>query len=136
MEERSLYIMGRTIIGMLIVAAIAIPFLVAQASIVIPPPPPGPVDQDLDGVTDDIDVCSDTVNDPEPNEKHYSWLGGETFTTKDPKTKQLVSSEYTLQQTQGCSCLQILEQKSGEDNGEEKYGCTKGIMDNYIKGLE
>lgn len=105
----------------------------ANAAIIIPPSDGD--DMDEDGVMDDVDLCADTAMDPVPNEKHYSWMGGEVFMTTDPKTKELVESSYTITDTQGCSCAQILEEKSGENNGEQKYACTKGTMDNYIKNI-
>gem|GEM_PF-5429483 len=103
----------------------------AQAAVIAPPDEEN--DADNDGVTDDTDMCLGTDFDANPLEKHYAWLGGERFMTTDPKTKLLVASNYFLTDTQGCACAQILEQKSGNNNGEQKYDCSKGTMDNFIK---
>lgn len=105
----------------------------AHAWIIIPPPPP-PADADQDGVEDDVDLCLDSeLSSVDLNPNHHIWMGGEYFTTKDSKTKDLVDSEYSIQETQGCTCAQILEQKPGNNNGEEKHGCTKGTIENFIE---
>jgi parallel beta-helix repeat protein len=94
----------------------------------------------LDGVQLDLapgenffDRCPNSVSDPEPKENHYSWLGGKMFKTLDSKTKSLVDSEYTLTQTKGCTCAQILEITTGQKQGQEKAACSKGAMDKFIR---
>jgi hypothetical protein len=80
-----------------------------------------------------FDRCPNSVSDEEPLENHYSWLGGEFFKTRDPKTKELVNSGYRMTQTKGCTCAQILEQTSGQEKGQVKAGCTKETMDKFIR---
>lgn len=94
----------------------------------------------LDGVQLDLapgesffDRCPNSVPDQEPEEKHYSWLAGGMFKTRDSKTKSLVDSEYSLAQTKGCTCAQILEITAGKKKGQEKAACTKGTMDKFIR---
>jgi len=41
-------------------------------------------------------------------------------------------SGYTLNDTFGCSCEQILFCKPGENRGEQKFGCTSGTMSNWM----
>lgn len=124
--------MNRKKTYLLLVLALATAFaLKTQAAIILPPPTDD--DADMDGVVDAVDLCADTATELPPSENHHSWLGGEFFSTTDPKTKNLVDSEYSIIETNGCSCEQILEEKSGNNNGEGKYGCTKGTMDNFIK---
>lgn len=78
------------------------------------------------------DLCPNSVADPEPNENHFSWVGGAMFKTKDPKTKTLVDSQYSMTQTGGCTCNQILEKTSGQERGQEKVGCTKETLDKFV----
>jgi hypothetical protein len=50
--------------------------------------------------------------------KDYSWV--------------IASSDYTLQDTFGCTCADILAKKPGSDRGQLRYGCTKGTLDSWI----
>ena len=78
------------------------------------------------------DLCPNSVVDPTPLPNNYSWTGGANFMTTDSKTKQLVASGYTMLQTNGCSCAQILAGTSGQEKGQLKNGCTKETLDKYI----
>jgi DNA-binding beta-propeller fold protein YncE len=78
------------------------------------------------------DLCPNSVTDSEPNENRFSWVGGAMFKTKDPKTKALVDSQYSMAQTKGCTCGQILEKTSGQERGQEKAGCTKETLDKFV----
>lgn len=80
-----------------------------------------------------FDSCPNSVPDSKPNENRFSWLGGDNFMTRDPKTKELVASPYTLEQVKGCTCAQILEKTSGEEKGQASSGCTKETMEKFIK---
>jgi hypothetical protein len=96
-------------------------------------------DSDNDGVPDLVDKCKST-NLPEvfsggllPN--HYGDVDGDRiFEVKaSSKGNPLVDSTYTLTKTYGCSCLQILDIKPGGNQGEKKFGCTQGTLDDFIK---
>ena len=78
------------------------------------------------------DLCPNSVVDSTPNPNSYSWLGGTNFMTTDPKTKQLVDSSYSMVQTNGCSCAQILADTVGQEKGQLKSGCTKETLETYI----
>lgn len=89
-------------------------------------------DSDNDGVADSADSCQNSVVEAEPAVRHYSWLGGTYLKTRDSKTKALVDSEYSMTVTRGCTCAQIIALKPGENSGEDKQGCSKGTMENFI----
>jgi len=44
-----------------------------------------------------------------------------------------VDSEFTLADTGGCTCAQIIELLPGKKKGHEKHGCPKGIMKKWIQ---
>ncbi|GEM_PF-4132475 len=79
-----------------------------------------------------FDRCPNSVADPAPLENRISWLGGTNFSTKDPKTKDNVESSYTMKQTKGCTCAQILEKTKGNEKGQLKGGCTKETLESFI----
>jgi parallel beta-helix repeat protein len=91
-----------------------------------------PFDSDGDGVNDDVDACSGSIIDAGPVAGTYAWLGGLYLKTADQKTKQVVDSTYSMVQTNGCTCAQIVASKAGSDKGQLKNGCTRGTMENYI----
>lgn len=80
-----------------------------------------------------FDRCPNSAADLEPNENHFAWTSGGYFQTRDPKTKALVDSQYSLTQTKGCTCAQILEKTAGQEKGQVQAGCTKETLDNFIK---
>ena len=96
-------------------------------------------DDDNDNVLDEDDSCPNTllpeaVPTKELKPNHHADVDGDSvFETVMPKGKVVVDSSYSLADTFGCSCEQILEIKPGNDNGEMKHGCTKGTMDNWVQ---
>ena len=99
------------------------------------------VDQDSDGECDSgkasslcagSDSCPNSVFDSDPAENTFVWKGGPFFKTVNPATKAVVDSNYSMADTSGCTCAQILTTKPGNNAGELKNGCTKGTMDNSI----
>jgi hypothetical protein len=92
-------------------------------------------DADGDGVMDNADKCLWTTL-PEVfaklNPNHYGDLDGDRI-FEVGSAKGYTDSTYTIKKTSGCSCQQILAQKPGNNEGEKKFGCTKGTIDNSIK---
>ncbi|MFQ5647965.1 MAG: thrombospondin type 3 repeat-containing protein, partial [Candidatus Aenigmatarchaeota archaeon] len=89
-------------------------------------------DVDGDGVPDDVDKCPGTTldilqNTLKPNNHYYTdnawWTN-----TGSANSPDIVLSQYTMTDTFGCSCGQILYCKPGDNNGELKYGCSPGTM--------
>ena len=92
-------------------------------------------DEDLDGVEDSLDLCPNTFIPEQivPQEMmgsgryalislEYDEDGYAKFSSgKSKKT-------FTTEDTQGCSCEQILEKKTGNLSGHYKYGCSQGIL--------
>jgi hypothetical protein len=113
-------------------------------------------DSDNDGVPDSQDKCPNTVL-PESIPKlsllpwHYADVDGDrTFETAklikgkcvgdnidDFKKCKLgiVDSEYTLTDTHGCSCEQILKLKPGNNIGEKMFGCSRGTIEVFTKQM-
>jgi hypothetical protein len=103
----------------------------------------GSVDSDGDGVTNDMDLCADTAipeaSVPESghlNPNHYAVLtAGGLFARGEPRGKgDGADTEFSLNDTRGCSCEQIIESMEiGE--GHRKYGCSRGIMLEWLASL-
>ncbi|MBW2981794.1 hypothetical protein KY343_02835 [Candidatus Woesearchaeota archaeon] len=101
---------------------------------------PTGADDDGDGVSDDQDKCPNTII-PEgvptdvlrPN--NYAQTDSDTFfetNTGSAANPFITDSGYTIVDTYGCSCEQILFCKPGQDVGEQKWGCTEGTMNVWI----
>jgi len=101
-------------------------------------------DCDEDGVLDVNDKCLGTATD-EPEVKlgvnRHVWSGGDYFKTLVPGKKGAkieAPSPFSLTDTYGCSCEQILEKMkdaTGFDfKGHDKYGCSKSIIEDWIAG--
>jgi hypothetical protein len=92
-------------------------------------------DGDNDGVADQQDKCPGTVL-PEVfaklNPNNYGDIDGDKI-FEVGSAKGYADSTYTITKTSGCGCQQILAQKPGNNEGEKKFGCTKGTMENFIK---
>ena len=103
----------------------------------------GSFDSDGDGVADDKDLCADTVipeaSVPESghlNPNHYAVLtAGGIFTRGEPRGNGGgADTEFSLTDTRGCSCEQIIE-TMGLGEGHRKYGCSRGIMLEWLASL-
>ncbi|MGS2719726.1 endonuclease/exonuclease/phosphatase family protein [Paraglaciecola aestuariivivens] len=85
-------------------------------------------DSDNDSVVDGVDMCANT-NIPETapskglNPNHFALLDGDIWFDTKGKAKD----SFSLQDTKGCSCEQIVEQQ-GLGKGHLKHGCSTGVM--------
>ena len=95
-------------------------------------------DGDIDGVKDDIDMCpgtsADTLTLPKGiGTNRWIW-NGTTWETKLPKGVGPEKS-FTMENTRGCSCEQILGEMDGKKTGHHKFGCSISVMEDFIAGL-
>jgi hypothetical protein len=99
-----------------------------------------PLDSDGDGVPDGQDRCEQTrMPEPPPSEglgmNRWALIDGDgTFDTRTANDKG-PKRTFTLQDTGGCSCTQIIE-KLGLGEGHRKQGCSTGEMEQWIKSLK
>ena len=122
--------MKKTIIILSVILILGI-FAVAKKG---PVPPPFP-DTDEDGVGDSKDLCPGTVlpeSIPDLESKHYADIDGDKIFETEKKGT-IVDSKYTLVDTYGCSCEQILDQKSGDIEDELESGCTSKTIKTFIR---
>jgi hypothetical protein len=98
------------------------------------------IDPDNDGVCGDDDVCPDTdvANDgPSVELKKNHWVLSEETSPEGHYLFETAGSPsgrtYTIMDTYGCSCAQIIEHCS-YGKGLEKFGCPNGAMD-YWTGM-
>ena len=98
-------------------------------------------DLDGDGVFDDEDECLGTTDEDVPEIKlkpnHFVLGSDGTFVKGEPKGKKEgtgiagTDKAFTIQDTRGCSCEQIIEQLE-LGNGHRKFGCSPGVMDCWV----
>ena len=91
-----------------------------------------PDDEDCDGVVDSIDACPGTVipeSVPTQGLGKNRWALVDGDTTFDTNGKQ--SPAYTLEDTAGCSCEQIIENLN-LGSGHTKFGCSNSAMKDWI----
>ncbi len=94
-------------------------------------------DEDGDTIPDYLDVCPNSISDAGINlnpDRYADINGNGVFETKEKKGKKEIveASNYTLQNTLGCTCRDILSIKPGKDEDQYKKGCTKGTIVNWI----
>jgi predicted extracellular nuclease len=99
-------------------------------------PNPDQADADHDGLADACnDRCLGTVI-PESvptqglNPNHWALVNGDLIFD----TVGTPANPFTIQQTAGCSCEQIIVQL-GLGNGQRKHGCSQGTMEDWIAFL-
>lgn len=93
-------------------------------------------DNDNDGVADEADLCENTDADltvPSlalgPNRRVFDGTDRITYFKgkwNGPK------ADFTMEDTHGCNCEQILAMTPGNHVGEYKFGCTKGTIESFI----
>ena len=92
-------------------------------------------DSDGDGVLDRDDFCPGTVI---PEGVPTQGLRGKRWALVDDdlvfETDVQVSRRFTTIDTGGCSCEQIISQ-TGAGEGHTKFGCSNGLMEDWIAEL-
>jgi hypothetical protein len=95
------------------------------------------LDEDKDGVQDKNDACSNTEKDSVLlNPNHYADIDGDgifEINIGNANSPLIVDSEFSIADTYGCSCSQILKLKPGKDKGQLDKGCTKGVIEDFIE---
>jgi len=108
---------------------------IATIGIIVEPP-----DDDGDGVLNDSDMCPDTVipegaPSGELNPNHWALTedgNGFDFDTVLKGKGKGPNRSYTIEDTAGCSCEQIIDAQ-GLGNGHTYQGCSIGAMDNWVE---
>lgn len=94
-------------------------------------------DADQDGVTDDLDQCPATtwpesVPTRSLNPNHWALVDGDRqFDTVIRGRAGGTGRAYTLDDTAGCSCEQIIDALDLGD-GHRKFGCSNSAMDEWV----
>jgi predicted extracellular nuclease len=93
-------------------------------------------DKDDDGVNDDADVCPGTVIpemlDRELGKNRFALTDADfDFDTSAPNGRGPGRS-YSTVDTAGCSCNQVID-ALGLGSGHKKFGCSIGVLDNWVK---
>jgi hypothetical protein len=92
-------------------------------------------DSDNDGIKDcnEPEFCRGTVPDiPEIELGTNRWIwDGEEWITNLPKGKGPQKS-FTIQDTLGCSCFQILATFGNPMKGHYKFGCSSSVIEEFI----
>ena len=95
-------------------------------------------DDDDDGVRDLMDRCPFSVL-PElvPTQKllpnHFADTDGDGW-FESAAADHLIDNALHFNATRGCSCAEVLAVKGGQDLGQNKYGCTGGTLQAFIRG--
>lgn len=91
-------------------------------------------DSDGDGILDTEDLCPNTLTSDtmtlKPN--HFMFMSP-LWVTNIGSKHQLRPASFTMIDTLGCSCEQILAKKPGNNEWELKYGCSKWTIDDFIQ---
>ena len=98
-------------------------------------------DEDGDGVNDGADYCPGTnVDIPTVEQGINRWIWNEDWITLRPPKGKGPQVDYTIEQTRGCNCTQILTRlhdhypdQYGNMKGQFKFGCSKSVMDDFIR---
>ncbi|WP_100642980.1 Ig-like domain-containing protein [Alteromonas facilis] len=93
------------------------------------------MDSDNDTIADSLDMCPATsVPETAPSKglkpNHFALMDGDIWFDTTGKVKE----SFSLVDTAGCSCEQIVEEL-GLGKGHLKHGCNTGIMNNWISAV-
>lgn len=94
------------------------------------------VDNDNDGIAEN-DYCPGTIEDvPEKELRVNRWIwNGTEWITKSPEGEG-PPKKFTMEDTHGCSCFQILEGMGGEMTGHYKFGCSISVIEDFIASTQ
>ena len=98
------------------------------------------VDADADGVPDNLDACAETkIPEGVPtrglNPNHYALVNGDgVFDTVAPKGRSSSMPSFSIADTRGCSCEQVLDRRGKLEAGERSFGCSPGTMKDWTRG--
>lgn len=109
-------------------------------------PPTGCVDSDYDGVCNIDDLCEYTEIPEDvplirlkPNHfalKKGTKINGVFVFDKGRPGGGVEASQFSIEETGGCSCEQILDKLPGNRIGLYRFGCSYGIMSNWVRYVE
>jgi hypothetical protein len=97
-------------------------------------------DDDGDGVLNDDDLCPDNTQVPENvvptvrlNPNHWALIDDDyVFDTLIKGKGKGPNRSYTIEDTRGCSCEQIIYMQ-GLGAGHTKFGCSISAMDDWVE---
>jgi len=97
-------------------------------------------DDDNDSVSDAEDLCPDTViPEPVPTKQlgvnRYALVNDDTTFDTTPPKRGGAGKVFTLADTAGCSCAQIIE-ALGLGEGDTKFGCSSSAMRQWIEMVQ
>jgi hypothetical protein len=98
-------------------------------------------DKDHDGVCKEDDLCPHTeIPEDVPyggslNPNHFALVDGDNIFDTVLPNGQGPQRHYTLEDTGGCSCEQILDEKPGNNVGQYQHGCSVGTMDTWVASV-
>ncbi|MFC2134745.1 MopE-related protein [Bacteroidota bacterium] len=97
-----------------------------------------PTDADCDGVNDcSADYCLESIlpdNIPELVPNNYADIDGDS-TFETVVDQSIIDSQYTMEDTYGCTCSDILICEPGINEGEQEHGCSEGTINVWIKQI-
>ncbi len=94
------------------------------------------LDSDNDGIPYSEDLCPGTIPDSPERLGINRWIwNGDGWETKSPKGEG-PQKTFTMEDTQGCSCAQILNIMGGKMRGHWKFGCSISVMEDFIASLQ
>jgi len=97
-------------------------------------------DEDADGLPDDLDYCPGTVI-PESvptvrlGTNRWALVDDDGYFDTAPPNGKGPKRSYSLGNTAGCSCEQIIEALH-LGSGHQKFGCSNGVMDNWVEAVQ
>jgi hypothetical protein len=94
-------------------------------------------DLDADSVPDNLDRCSETqIPEGLPALRlavnHYALVDGDTTFDTTSSSGKKTQPVFTLRDTYGCSCGQILDRTGEVAIGQRNLGCSEGTIKDWI----